>query len=68
MDKYLVFRLEKGVYPHPNDQSRLISACFELVMEWEANKIGLVDVEGFAKSYSEAYGLRTLVLKGSVFG
>lgn len=72
MDKYLVFALEKFVAPH------IVVSCFELVKEFEINAMAAVnkdydrkanvEAQEYAESYSKDHGVRTVVIKGSVFG
>lgn len=65
MDKWLVFRLEK---PFGVDK---LGHCFELVKEFDVTGVKGIPsemVKHWAYQYSKDNGLRTLVIKGSVFG
>jgi hypothetical protein len=64
MDKYLVFRLERAIGNHVTGHGMLIEPCFELVKEFDKE----VDAVAAAREYNILAKVRTLVIKGSVFG
>lgn len=76
MEKYLVFRLEKKVGPYMVIQDGelgercVVQDCFELVKEFDefAMMNSATHPEDWARQYSLDNKVRTLVIKGSVFG
>jgi hypothetical protein len=81
MEKYLVFALEKEIPSWEEDgNGYYVSPCFELIKEFDPIEVfddkgefypekGQVDsANDFARQYSKDHGVRTVVVKGSVFG
>jgi hypothetical protein len=76
MTKYLVFKLESLFEDqHTIQDGKFITVdvlqpCFELINEFEDVNMEQAGrfAKGFAESYSLAEKVRTLVVKGEVFG